>query len=172
MGFIVIFHVVADVGVAAEELYGRVPLLAADGFIESVVFRGPEGDVTGDYKKINFAVSDCIFEPFFLDGLLDWLNNGIIGVRGEIENEAKGYYSDALVLCRKFLEPRSQRNSFTRLGIKYVKVRSQITSFEVGLRHQILVLRRILLVKLMIPRAYYVDVLLFEDVRSVSTLWI
>jgi len=38
VSFAIVFHVVTDMGVAAEELDGCVPLLAADGFVESVVF--------------------------------------------------------------------------------------------------------------------------------------
>ena len=48
VSFAVVFHVIADMGVATEELDGRVPLLTADGFVESVIFRRAQGDVAGD----------------------------------------------------------------------------------------------------------------------------
>ena len=48
IGFAVVSNVVADVGVAAEELDGRVPLLAADDFKESGVFWRAQGDMAGN----------------------------------------------------------------------------------------------------------------------------
>jgi len=105
-----------------------------------------------------------------LDGLFYRLNDSVVRVCGEIEYEAEGQGSDTLVLRRELLEPRSQWYSFTRLGIEYVEIGSEVIAFEVGLCHQVLVLRRILLVELMVSRAYDVDMLLFEDIRSVSAL--
>lgn len=170
VSFAVIFRVVADVCVAAKELDGGVPLLAADDFIKSVVFWGAQGDVAGDEEEVDLAVPDGVLKPLFLDRVFNRLDDGVVRVRGEIEYEAKGQDADTLVLGRELLEPRGQWYSFTRLGIEYVEIGSEIVAFEVGLCHQVFVFRRILLVELMVSRAYDVDMLLFEDIRCISAL--
>ncbi len=103
---------------AAEELDRGVPLLAANGFIESVILWGTERDMTGDEEQVDLAVTDCVLKPLFLDCLFDRLDDGVVRIRGEVEDETEGQDSNPLVLGRELLEPRSQWYSFTRLGIE------------------------------------------------------
>ena len=117
VGFAVVFGVVADVGVAAEELDGDVPLLCSDCLEDAGEFLGAERDMTDDEEKVHLSVSDGFLEPLLLDCVLDSLDDGIVGVVLKIEKEAKSEDADALVLRREFLESLGQGPLFSGLGI-------------------------------------------------------
>lgn len=94
-------------GVAAKELNGCIPLLATDGFEQSCIFGGTEGDVSSNKEEIYLAVSDCVLKPFLFDGFFDPLYDGVVRVRREIEHEAECQDSNTLVLRRELPEPWS-----------------------------------------------------------------
>ena len=166
----VVFGVVSDMGVAAEELYGDVPLLFADCSEDIGVFWGTEGDVSDDEEEVDVSVVDGFLEPFFFDCVSYFLNDGIVGVACEVVEEAERYNADSLVLGRELFVPLRQRSAFAGLGIKYVDVGSEIIAREARHGDIVLVLGGMVLVEFVITRTENVDFLLSKDVECVFAL--
>ena len=78
VGFAVVFGVIANVGVSAEELDGSVPLLFTDCFEDAGVLRGAEGDVADDEEEVDVSVVYCVDEPLLLDCVFHFLDYGIV----------------------------------------------------------------------------------------------
>ena len=117
VGFAIVFGVVADVGVAAEELDGDVPLLCSDCLEDAGELLGAQRDMTDDEEKVYLSVSYGFLEPLLLDGVLDSLDDGVVRVVLKVEKEAKSEDADALVLRGEFLESLGQGPLFPGLGI-------------------------------------------------------
>ena len=81
----VVSHVVADVGMPAEELNGCVPLLRADRPENRCILLRAQGHMTRHHKQIDVSVADRLLEPLFPDCLLDRLYHGVIIVAHEVE---------------------------------------------------------------------------------------
>lgn len=107
---------------AAEELDGDVPLLCSDRLEDAGEFLGAERDMADDEEKVHVSVSYGFLKPLLLDGVLDSLDDGIIGIPLKIEEEAKSEDANALVLRREFLESLGQGPLFSGLGIKDVYI--------------------------------------------------
>ncbi len=88
-GLVVEADGVPDVRVAAEHGDGRVPVLLADSRVDVPELLHADADVTDDDEQICWFANGLL-EPVLSDGVADGLHSGVVGVAGEVKEEAKG----------------------------------------------------------------------------------
>lgn len=76
-------------GVTTEELNGDVPLLFSYRLEDTGKLFAAERDMAVYEEEVYFPVSYSFLEPLLLDGVLDLVDNGVVGVAHEVEKKAK-----------------------------------------------------------------------------------
>lgn len=154
----------------AEELDGDIPLLLADGAVDEGEFRGAQGDVAGDEEEIDFSVADGVLEPWFLDGVGDFFDNGVVAIACEVEEETEGQDADALVFGGEFFVARGERALLACFGVDEVEIGGDVVSLKVGDCFVVLSRGGVGLVELVVPGADDIDVLFGEYTSGEFTL--
>lgn len=83
---LIILVVVTDMGVAAKELDGSVPVRITNSLVDSIeLARLRHGHMTRDDEEIDVLVPDGFLEPLLLDCLLNRLDDGVVRIAGKVE---------------------------------------------------------------------------------------
>lgn len=109
-------------------------------------------------------LQDRVSKPLLLECISNGLHDGIVGVAGKVEEEAKREDVEALVLRLEAAEALRLRYPLAGLGVDVVQVGRDVVVLEIGDGGVVLAVGRVALVELMVAGADDVDLLLGVDV--------
>jgi len=118
--------------------------------------------VAGDEEEVDFSVVDGVLEPWFLDGVGDFFDNGVVAIACEVEEETEGQDADALIFGGEFFAARGERALFACFGVDEVEIGGDVVSLKVGDCFVVLSRGGVGLVELVVPGADDIDVLFGE----------
>lgn len=106
---------------ATEKNNGFMPVLCSDGCKNGTELLHAKADVAGNDKHVRI-LANGVLEPLLLDRVLDFLDDGVVGIASKVKDEAKGDNFYSLVFCLELAIALGKRSLVARFGVYVVEI--------------------------------------------------